>query len=120
MSVRRDTRAKESIPLDALAERLPALLADVQRTLFESARAFRDDNTTPAASVAEVDASLRRGAARASSRCRGTTRGVRGGDQGADGATLRCVPLDQSPLPRHETRAGQPVALFARAYSETP
>jgi prolyl-tRNA synthetase len=37
MSVRRDNRAKESIPLAALAERLPALLEEVQRALFDAA-----------------------------------------------------------------------------------
>src|SRR5215510_5868414 len=54
MSVRRDTRAKESIPLAALAERLPALLADVQATLFRQAEEFRSQNTTLAGSKAEV------------------------------------------------------------------
>src|SRR5215510_15086492 len=45
MSVRRDNRAKESIPLAALAQRLPALLDEVQQALFRSALEFRDQNT---------------------------------------------------------------------------
>ena len=54
MSVRRDTRGKESIPLASLAERLPALLAEVQASLFEQAKAFRDANTVLVQSKAEV------------------------------------------------------------------
>ena len=54
MSVRRDTRGKESIPFAQLAERLPALLADIQRSLFEQAKTFRDENTVLAASKEEV------------------------------------------------------------------
>ena len=42
---RRDTGAKEFVSATALAERAPALLDDIQRTLFEQARQFRDENT---------------------------------------------------------------------------
>ena len=114
MSVRRDTRAKESIPLAALAERLPALLAEVQRSMFEAARAFRDANTTPVASVADLERHFagRRGFA-----------AMPWSDDAAmeaeikekTGATLRCVPLDQTPF-RGMSPEGKPVALFARAY----
>src|SRR5262247_3995557 len=37
MTVRRDTRAKESVPLASLATRLPAMLADIQASLFKQA-----------------------------------------------------------------------------------
>src|SRR5262245_49820487 len=43
MSVRRDTRAKEPIALDRIAERLPALLEEIQAALFAAAKAFRDE-----------------------------------------------------------------------------
>jgi prolyl-tRNA synthetase len=43
--VRRDTRAKEQVGLHAVAERVCELLSDVQRSMFERARRFRDDNT---------------------------------------------------------------------------
>ena len=42
---RRDTREKLSVAMDALPDRIRALLADVQRTLLERARAFRDEHT---------------------------------------------------------------------------
>jgi prolyl-tRNA synthetase len=42
---RRDTREKQSIPMAGLAEKLRALLSDVQRTLLERARQFREEHT---------------------------------------------------------------------------
>jgi len=113
MSVRRDNRAKESIPLAALAERLPALLEEVQRALFDAAKAFRDAETTPVETLADIEAHF------------ATKRGfvaVPWNDDAAleaeikakTGATLRCVPLDQTPFAAHAR--GRRVALFARAY----
>jgi prolyl-tRNA synthetase len=46
MIARRDTREKQSIPMAGLAEKLRELLTDVQRTLLERARQFREDHTT--------------------------------------------------------------------------
>jgi prolyl-tRNA synthetase len=42
---RRDTREKQSIPMDGLAGHLGALLAEVQKGLFERARQFREEHT---------------------------------------------------------------------------
>jgi prolyl-tRNA synthetase len=42
---RRDTREKLSVAMDALPARVRELLADVQRTLLERARTFRDEHT---------------------------------------------------------------------------
>ncbi len=113
MSVRRDTRAKESIPLAALADRLPALLEEIQRALFDAAKAFREANTTPVRNLADIEAHFasKRGFvalpwdddAALEARIKETT-----------GATLRCVPLDQAPFAAHG--GGRRVALFARAY----
>ena len=112
MSVRRDTRAKEPIALAALPERLPALLEEVHGALFESARRFRDANTTRAASLDEIVAHFESK--------RGFVAMPWDGDAALEaevkqrtGATLRCVPLDQSPF---EGGDGRPLALFARAY----
>lgn len=115
MSVRRDTRGKESIPLAVLAERLPALLGEVQRSLFEQAKAFRDDHTVLVQTRDEVIAHFS-----------GDRRGFVAvpWDGGAEfeaevkqacGATLRCLPQDLSRFGSLE-RAGHRVALFARAY----
>jgi prolyl-tRNA synthetase len=50
---RRDTREKLPLPMDGLAERLRSLLEDVQRSLLERARAFRDERTQRATSYEE-------------------------------------------------------------------
>ena len=114
MSVRRDNRAKESIPIDALAARLPQLLDDVQRGLFDAAKKFRDDSTALVTSVEELEEHF------------ATKRGFVGMPWDDDaalegrikertGATLRCVPIDQSAF-AGVAKPGRPVALFARSY----
>src|SRR5213596_2877592 len=50
---RRDTRAKQSIPMSGLAASLRTLLDDVQRSLFERARTFREEHTQRVASYDE-------------------------------------------------------------------
>jgi prolyl-tRNA synthetase len=105
MSVRRDTRAKESIPVDRVAERLPALLEEIQRDLFDAARKFRDEQTVRVNSIEELEAHFEqhrgfvaipwRGDAALEARIKERT-----------GATLRCFPLAD----------GGEIALFARAY----
>jgi len=44
-SARRDTREKAPIPMAELTSRVPALLEEIQRTLLERAREFRDERT---------------------------------------------------------------------------
>jgi prolyl-tRNA synthetase len=115
MSVRRDQRLKESIPLASLADRLPVLLADVQASLFRQAREFRDANTVLAADKGEVIAHF--GAEK-----RGLVAVAWDGSAAFEaevkektGATLRCMPFDRSRFGSLE-RDGHRVALFARAY----
>ncbi|MCC6348094.1 MAG: proline--tRNA ligase [Candidatus Eisenbacteria bacterium] len=115
MSVRRDTRGKESIPLAALGERLPALLAEVQASLFEQARAFREANTVRVSSKDEVIAHF-------AAERRGFVAVPWDGSAAFEtevkercGATLRCLPLDPTPF-AGLARPGHRVALFARAY----
>jgi prolyl-tRNA synthetase len=114
MSVRRDSRAKEPIRLDALAERLPQLLDEIQASLLEAARRFRDDSTVPVSSLAELEKHF--------AERRGFVAMPWDDDDALEaeikqktGATLRCVPLDQRPF-ANASRDGKPVALFARAY----
>jgi prolyl-tRNA synthetase len=115
MTVRRDTRGKEPVPLAALAERVPELLADIQASLFRQALEFRDANTVLAASKADVLAHFaadRRGfvampwdgSAEVEAEVKERT-----------GATLRCMPADGARFASLE-RPGHRVALFARSY----
>jgi prolyl-tRNA synthetase len=113
MSVRRDTRAKESIPLAALVERLPALLEQIQRDLFEAARRFRDEQTVWAEGLDAIETHFRER--------RGLVATPWNGDTAFEAevktrtmATLRCVPLDQTRF--RDAAAGRTWALFARAY----
>jgi len=114
MSVRRDTRAKESVAIADLATRLPALLEEIQRDLFQAARTFREENTAGVATLAELEAHFaeKRGFVAMPWDERS---GVEAEIKERTGATLRCVPLDQTPW-QGLAKNGQPVALFARAY----
>ena len=116
MSVRRLDRAKESIPLERLAERLPALLEEIQVGLYRSAREFRERNTVACATLDELVRHFQ------DEGRRGFVAVPWNGSAALEAeikekcaATLRCVPLDQSPF-QGLAPAGQRVALFARAY----
>ena len=113
MSVRRDNRVKESIPLAQIAERLPALLADVQRSLFESAKAFRDENTVWAGSIAEIEAHFQSRRGYVAAAWDGSAE-LEAAIKERTSATLRCVPVDQSRF--RDDAGGKTWALFARSY----
>jgi prolyl-tRNA synthetase len=115
MSVRRDTRGKESIPLANLAERLPALLAEIQASLYQQALDFRTANTVLASSKDEVIAHFAAekrgfvavpwdGSAEFEAEVKEKT-----------GATLRCMPFDTARFASIE-KPGHRIALFARSY----
>src|SRR5262249_39419833 len=55
---RRDTREKQSVAMDGLADRLTALLDDIQRSLFDRAVAFRADHTQRVATYEEFKAAM--------------------------------------------------------------
>ena len=109
MSVRRDTRAKESIPLDQLAERLPALLDQIQRDLFEAARRFREEHTVRVSSVEELEAHFEQHRGYVAIPWQGDV-ALEARIKERTGATLRCFPLDS------QAWGGGEIALFARAY----
>ncbi len=52
-AARRDTRAKQSLPMAGLAGRVSALLQDIQDSMLARARAFRDDHTSRTSSYDE-------------------------------------------------------------------
>ncbi len=122
--VRQDLRAeaggpsKESVPIDALAERLPALLGEIQQAMFARALAFQQSRTTTVDSREAFVASL---AAE-----RGFLRAHWCGDAACEralkeetGATLRCVPLDAPAEAGTCIVCGRPSqtrGIFARAY----
>ena len=113
MSVRRDTRAKESIPFAALVTRLPELLADIQRTLYQQALAFREESTVWCADVAALEAHFRERRGYAAIAWDDNA-ALEGEIKTRTMATLRNVPLDQSRFAKES--GGRRWALFARSY----
>jgi len=118
--VRRDSRAKEVVSVDALETRLPALLEEVQRALFQRALEFQAKNTHATDSYEEFK--------RIIAEDRGFVRVKWAEDSQAElaikeetKATLRVIPFDQ---PEGGVKGkciytGKPAtceAIFARAY----
>ncbi len=118
IAVRRDNRAKEAVPFAALSTRLPQILDDVQRSLYERAVAFRESRTHMVESIDELAAQLERE--------RGFFWAPWCGDAACEahvkertGATLRCVPLDggnRSGACLVCRKDAPQTAVFARAY----
>lgn len=116
---RRDTRAKEAVPLDGVATRVPELLDDVQATLFERAQAFVDSSTYVAADYDGFKEimSTRRGFIRAywcgSAECE---RAIKEQTR----ATIRVIPEDSADHGSGECiydgRPAAELALFAQSY----
>lgn len=119
MLVRRDNRAKEAVPVEALASRLPRLFEEVQQALFQRALKFREENTREVSDYAEFK--------RIIAEQRGFVKVKWTEDKATElkikeetRATLRNIPLDQTGFtPGPSLYSGKPAdcyALFARAY----
>lgn len=118
--VRRDNRAKEVVPVDALASRLPELLDEIQKALYQRALAFREQNTHYAETYEEFK--------RIIAEERGFVRVKWAEDSAAElaikeetKATLRVIPFDQPEggVQGDSIYTGKPAtceAIFARAY----
>jgi prolyl-tRNA synthetase len=118
--VRRDTKAKEAVPLASLPSRVPELLGEIQAGLLEEARTFLEANIRDAADYGRFKDILenQRGFIRAPW-C--------GGEDCEDRiktetmATIRIIPLDEAEGKTEGAcaccgRPGKAVAYFARAY----
>ncbi len=117
---RRDTTEKLSVPQDQLVERVPALLDEIQKDLFERAKKFRDDNTVELSDYEKfkefMEGEGSRGFVRAywcgSRECEAQIK--------ADTkATTRCIPFEQPGRPGKCIRCGKDAneqAIFAKAY----
>lgn len=57
--VRRDTGEKLAVSVDTLSTALPQLLDDIQRNMYEQAKAFRDENSYSAETLAELSDIIR-------------------------------------------------------------
>jgi len=115
---RRDTLEKFTLPLEGLAEKLGSLLEDIQHTLYEQAKAFRDERTVSVTNMDELGAAVEKGFARA----------MWCGDRACEdtikdrfNASSRNMPFDQEGQRFGETcvccgRKADRVMYFAKAY----
>lgn len=120
MLVRRDSRAKEAVPVEGLEQRLPELLEEIQRAMYQRALEFRQQNTHTTDSYEEFKTII--------AEKRGFVR-VKWAEESAaelaikeeTKATLRVIPLDQPEggVQGKCIYTGKPAtceAIFARAY----
>ena len=62
---RRDTLEKFTLPIGEIAEKLGGLLEEIQLTLFDQAKAFRDERTVTVNSMEELETAVNQGFAKA-------------------------------------------------------
>jgi prolyl-tRNA synthetase len=115
---RRDTKTKNSVPMEGLADYVKELLLTIQDSMYKKALAFRDDHITRADTMAEFERLLDEKTGFILAHWDGTGATEEAIKQKTK-ATIRCIPLDN---PAEEGRCiltGKPSkqrVLFARAY----
>src|SRR4051812_2636615 len=115
---RRDTREKQSLPMDGLPQRIVQLLDTIQMSMYERARQFRDEHTQSAATYEEFKQILEGrpgfvispwcGAADCEAQIKTDTQ-----------ATIRNMPIDGATPSGNCVRCDNPAkfqAWFAKAY----
>lgn len=115
---RRDTKTKQVIKLSEVADFVPPLLDEIQRNIYEKAKAFRESKTTEANSYEEFKKILDEKAGFVSAHWDGTTE-TEAAIKEETKATIRCIPLDAREEAGQCIYSGKPSArrvLFARAY----
>ena len=114
---RRDLKTKETVPFDGLTERIVALLDDIQQTIYEKARAFRQENTFRVDTFEQFQEQIEKGGFilahwDGTSETEETIKEM-------TKATIRCIPFDQEPEEGVDVYSGKPSkgrVVFARAY----
>lgn len=115
---RRDTKEKRVVPLDGLSEYIVELLNDIQQSMFNKAKTYRDDHITPADNWDEFEKLLDEKGGFISAHWDGTNETEEAIKEKTK-ATIRCIPLNN---PQEEGKCiltGKPSrerVLFARAY----
>jgi prolyl-tRNA synthetase len=119
MTVRRDDRTKEPVPLAALAERVPAILESIQGDLLERARTSREARTGDVSSLAELSEKLDSAPGWFRGGWDGTPE-TEAAVKEATNATIRLIPLEASqPDGRKDLVSGEAArytVIWARAY----
>ncbi|MGN6293363.1 MAG: proline--tRNA ligase [Chitinophagaceae bacterium] len=115
---RRDTKEKKTIDLDGIAQYVDGLLLDIQHSMFNKAKAYRDDHITPANTWDEFVKLLDEKAGFISAHWDGTPETEEAIKEKTK-ATIRCIPLNNVAEQGTCILTGKPSTqrvLFARAY----
>jgi prolyl-tRNA synthetase len=115
--MRRDTLEKETLPIDGIVEHVENLLQDIQRNIFEKAKAYRDKRIFECDNYDEFKERIKDGGfflchwdgtAETEARIKEETQ-----------ATIRCVPFDVEQTPGIDMVSGKPSkarVIIARSY----
>jgi prolyl-tRNA synthetase len=115
---RRDTRSKENMPLEGIADGIVALLDEIQTSMFNRAKDYRDSHITRVDTWDEFVATLDGKGGFVSAHWDGTGE-TEDLIKDETKATIRCIPLDNPQESGTCIRTGKPSSqrvLFARAY----
>jgi prolyl-tRNA synthetase len=115
---RRDTKTKESISVDGIANHVQKLLVEIQQNIYDKALAFRDSNIRKADSWEEFEKLLDGPGGFISAHWDGTPETEEAIKEKTK-ATIRCIPLNNEKENGKCILTGKPSAqrvLFARAY----
>ncbi len=115
---RRDTKEKNSMPLDGLADNIANLLEEIQQNIYNRALAFRNESIRPANTWDEFVKLLDEKGGFISAHWDGTAE-TEDKIKEQTKATIRCIPLDNKQESGACILTGKPSTqrvLFARAY----
>ena len=118
--VRRDTMAKESVALDALAGRVKELLDDIQSSLYNKALAFRKANTFDVGNLAELKEFFNKESTSgfANAYFAGSKEDEKEIKDITGGATIRCMPMEDDSRGKciYTGKDDARLCVFAKAY----
>lgn len=115
---RRDTREKSTVSLDGISDHIRQLLEEVQQSMFDKAKRFRDDHITEVNSKEEFLKLLDEKGGFLSAHWDGSVE-TEDAIKEATKATIRCIPLNNKQEQGKCVWTGKPSSqrvLFARAY----
>ncbi len=115
---RRDTKTKESLPIEGISSRIVDLLDDIQASLLKKALDYRTEHTNKANDLDTFKSLLQEKGGFVSAHWDGTTESELKIKE-LTKATLRCIPLDAEDEEGKDLISGAPSkrrVLFAKAY----
>jgi len=116
--VRRDNGEKIFVQKDEVAEKAPKILDDIQESLFNEAKAFRQENTHQVSSYDEFKETIANKGGFVRCGWDGTRESERSIKEETK-ATIRVIPFDENPQKLKCIYSGKPArheVLFAKAY----